>query len=43
MDNKKYYEVPDTQALELCHEGVICGSLDAPGFDDGGDLPFLGE
>ena len=43
MDNKLYYEAPDTQALELCLEGVICGSLDAPGFDDGGDLPFLGE
>lgn len=43
MDNKKYYEAPDTQVLEMRLEGVICGSLDAPGFGNGGDIPFLGE
>ena len=31
-NNKELYEVPSMKVLEVCQEGVICGSPDYTGF-----------
>lgn len=37
---KLTYSAPDCQAIEVEVQSVICESLTAPGFGDGGEIPF---
>ena len=42
MKEKELYTSPETEVVEIRLEGVIAASgLEAPGFDDGGDLDAL--